>query len=85
MCSQSSRVRSARFELNYSSIPARLQLQVCSKSAWLRVLNASLNLSRPTLWNPESGLLLDLSLCESLILALSFFLVFVISLKRLKP
>jgi len=55
MRSQYSWVRSARFELNYSPIPAHLQLQVSSRTAWFRVLDTSLNLSRPTIQVWELG------------------------------
>ena len=38
----------ARSESCSSSIPARIESKTCLRIAWLRVLNASLNLSRPT-------------------------------------
>jgi len=38
----------ADFELSPCSFSALFQLRTCLKTAWLRVLNASVNLSRPT-------------------------------------
>jgi hypothetical protein len=61
--------RLARSELACCSFSALIQLKICLRTAWLRVLNESVNLSRPTLFNRVSELSPDLFRCQNLVFA----------------